>query len=153
MTQHDFNSAFQHIVAGGGAPHDPRYVMEEIIRRDRVRTRLLAAVSILFWLAGTTGMLLMVIGLNKLVLYIRISDYEQHHASATQPDFSMLEGTSLIHHSMPWIAGSVVSLMLAALFTVVLIFSSRQATLNRISVSLMTLSEQLKDMRQSEKRS
>jgi hypothetical protein len=61
----------------------------------------------------------------------------------------MLRGTTLIHHTLPYIAGAVVSLLLAALFTVLLIFSSRRATLSRINLSLMQISEELRLLRAS----
>jgi hypothetical protein len=56
----------------------------------------------------------------------------------------MLWGTDLIHHSMPLVGGSILALLLAALCTVLLVFCSRQATLNTISLSLAQMSEQLR---------
>jgi hypothetical protein len=61
----------------------------------------------------------------------------------------MLDGTTLIHHSMPYIGASIVALMIAALLTVLLIFSSRRATLSRINISLIQISEELRQMRQN----
>jgi hypothetical protein len=116
---------------------------------------ILAGLSLLFWLAGTTGMMVMVVGLNQLVIYIRIAPYldstltHQRNQTLSEADIQRFWGTDLIHHSMPWIGGSVVALMLAALFTVLLIFSSRRATLHRINLSLKLISEQLKQMHQS----
>ena len=154
MTPDDFNSAF--LAAAGRqlpfAPHDPRYIAHEILRRDGWRTRILAGLSLLFWLLAGAGMLLLVYGLDRFVIFVRISDFPsggQRGPASTQawhaaPQDRMLWGTSLIHHSLPYVAGSIVALMLAALFTVLLIFSSRRATLNRINISLMQISEQLK---------
>ncbi len=59
------------------------------------------------------------------------------------------DGTNLLHHSLPLIDGSLVALLLAAVSTVLLIFSSRRTTLNRINLSLMQISEELKQMRPS----
>jgi hypothetical protein len=158
MVQDDFNSSFLAAMGGQVPPHDPRFVATEIIRRDHQRTRVLAFFCLLFWLLAAAGMLLLIYGLNRFVLFVRISDFGQA-GPATQPankigpfEREMLWGTSLIHHSMPYLAGSVVALMLAALFTVWLIFSSRRATLNRINISLMQLAEELKQMRQAEGR-
>jgi hypothetical protein len=56
------------------------------------------------------------------------------------------DGTSLLHHSLPLIDGSLVALLLAAFSTVLLVFSSRRTTLNRINISLAQICEQLKQM-------
>jgi type II secretory pathway pseudopilin PulG len=61
----------------------------------------------------------------------------------------MLHGTEPLHHGLWVVAGAIVSLLLAALFTVLLVFSSRRATLRQINVSLMEISEQLKQLRRS----
>jgi hypothetical protein len=112
-------------------------------------------------------MLLLVIGLNRLVIFIRIADSAPQHSavqtsgektenSEPQPphiserEVQMLDGTSLIHHSLPLVGGSVIALLLAALFTVLLVFSSRHATLNRINISLAQMAEQLKQSREIE---
>jgi hypothetical protein len=155
MTQNDFNSAFQDLTTQPFAPPpDPRQVALQIVQRDRSRTRILAGLCLFFWLAGTAGMLLLVYGLNRLVIYIRIADLLPHGSEpATRPmtvsptEMEMLWGTSLIHHSMPWIACSVVAIMLAALFTVLLILHSRQATLNRININLRQIAELLQQTR------
>jgi len=60
----------------------------------------------------------------------------------------MLNGTELLHHSIWIIAGSVASLFLGALCTVLLVTTSRRATLRQINISLMELCEQLKQLRQ-----
>jgi hypothetical protein len=85
------------------------------------------------------------------VLYIRLHlSNVLPTTQATSDNFrEMIRGTSLIHHSLPWIAGSVVAFMLAALFTVMLVFSSRRATLSRINLSLMQMAEQLRQMREN----
>jgi hypothetical protein len=133
------------------APHDPQYIAYEAMRRDLWRTRVLAILSLLFWLAGGAGMLFLIIALNRLVLYIRL--FLSGAAPATRgsdKEFAeMVWGTSLIHHGLPYIGGAVIALMLAAIFTVMLVFSSRRATLNRINISLMQLTGQLRDMRNS----
>jgi hypothetical protein len=165
MTQGDFNLAFQSILATQLPlpPSDPQQIAQEIMRRDRWRTRILAWLCILFWLLGSSGMMLLVYALNRLVIFLRIAPGLPWNASlqaASQPAFPPSAargisdwGTQLIHHSTPYIEASVVCLMLAAIFTVMLIFSSRKATLNRITLSLMQISEQLRQLRSSERAS
>jgi hypothetical protein len=154
MTQSDFNTAFQQQVSGQlePPPHDPRYITSQILRRDQRRTRILAALSLLFWLIGAAGMLLMVAGLNRFVGLMRIGDFPWNNHNAIGWSVPLEDqvswGTDLLHHSIPFIECSIVSLMLAAFFTVWLIFSSRQATLNRINISLMEMSRQLRSPRE-----
>ncbi len=54
------------------------------------------------------------------------------------------DGTGLFHHTLPLIDGSMALLLLAGASTLLLIFSSRRTTLNRINISLAQISEQLK---------
>ena len=53
-----------------------------------------------------------------------------------------------LHHSLEACMAAVPALLLAALGTVWLVFSSRRATLNQINLSLAEISEQLRRMRQ-----
>jgi len=148
MTQHDFHSAFQSVAAGDAPPSPlhPDYIAAQIVRRDRRRTRLLAALTIVFALIATAGLLLLVLGLNRLVIFLRIQNLPA--SPGWDSEDRMFWGTDLVHHSMPLIAVAVVALLLAALCTVLLIFSSRQATLNSISLSLSQLTAELRQMRQ-----
>jgi hypothetical protein len=154
MNPNDFNSAFSNQVTGylPSPPHDPRYIAFEIMRRDQWRTRILAFLAMFFWLIGTVGMLLLVIGLNRFVIWTRIKDLDLKTPAThpwQTPQQEMFWGTDLIHHSMPYVGGSIIALLLAAFFTVLLIFSSRQATLNRINISLTQMSEQLRQMHEA----
>jgi hypothetical protein len=162
MSPNDFSANFQKLTnAQLPSPPSSHEIALSLVRRDHRRTWVLAGLSLLLWILGTAGMLLLVIGLNRLVIFIRIADVtskppavqstkppaqsnEQTPPVISEHDGKMLEGTSLIHHSLPLIGGSVVALLLAAMFTVLLIFSSRRATLNRINISLAQIAEQLK---------
>src|SRR3954469_12520146 len=128
MTQDDFNKSFLNLAAGELPPaRDPNDLAREIVRRDKARTRLLAGVSLLFWLLATSGMLLLVYGLNRFIIAMRISNVSRAVAASCDPATGQLAsepttqpttqaifarvaedqmswGTSLIHHSMPYIA-------------------------------------------------
>jgi len=158
MTQNDFNSAFLDYARREipRPPHDPQAIVHEMLRRDERRTRFLAALCITFWFAGGSGMLLLVYALNKLVLFLRLAPglpWNEHlYSGTTRPAPQWLLGdwgTNLIHHAAPYIAASVLCLLLAAIFTVMLVFSSRRATLSRINLSLMQMAEQLRQMREN----
>jgi hypothetical protein len=113
-------------------------------------------------------LVLLCVGLDRFVIYVRIMDHlpdppakdkDNPDRNAPFPDsrpFSipprtvqMLHGTQLLHQSIWYIAGSVAALFLAALCTVLLVITSRRATLRQINLSLMELSEQLKQLRQA----
>jgi hypothetical protein len=53
-----------------------------------------------------------------------------------------------LHHSVEGCMAAVPTLLLAALRTLWLVFSSRRATLNQINLSLAEISEQLRALRQ-----
>jgi hypothetical protein len=148
MSQNEFNAAFVNLSLDPPAPpRDPRQMVWEAVQRGQRKTHVLAALSITFWLIGAAGMLLMLLGLNRLILFIRIAPLVHADPRPHESDEDLLLwGTSLIHHSIPYIAVSVGAAVLAAIFTIMLIFSSRRVTFNRINISLMQISEQLKQM-------
>jgi hypothetical protein len=151
MTQPDFGSSFRTLLNEPLPPApDPRQIAFELFRRDQARTRILAGLSICFWVIGTSGMFLLAYALNRLVIDVRVHYFLAAHPGLYNPspgDIDVARATDLIHHSLPYVEASIVALMLAALFTVALIFSSRTATLNRINISLMQISGQLAGMR------
>jgi hypothetical protein len=154
MRQSDFNNAFtEQMIREFGPGTSPQQIAVEIFRRDQRLTRIFAILSLFFWLVGTAGMLLMVIGLNRLVIFLRIQHFDQPGTRpwSAQDDRMLWWGTDFIHHIMPYVGGGVIALLLAALFTVLYVASSRQATLTRINISLMQMSEELKRMRGTER--
>jgi hypothetical protein len=150
MSQTNFRSAFEGIVSGElPPPNDPSFIARQIVHRDQRRVRILAGICLFFWLLGAAGMLVLVLGLNRLVIFLRIADglpwsFNGNSGSVSADQEQMFWGTNLIHHGMPFIEASIISLALAALFTVFLVFSSWKATLNRINISLAQIAEQLK---------
>ena len=101
MTQNDFNWNLDDLP--GTPPRDPRMIAWEIFVRDQWRTRILAALSIFFWLIGLAGMFLLIIGLDQLVIFIRIADWD--HAELLR---SMLETIAMAY------LGTMVALVFAA---------------------------------------
>jgi hypothetical protein len=155
-------------------------IANEIVRRDQRRTRLLAIVCLVFWIAAVSGLVLMVTGLNEFLMGVRLGNARRFLQSSTertpnastatlrgQPDSTTTDpgqardgrqqpdggdsaywddGTGLFHHTLPLIDGSMALLLLAGASTVLLIFSSRRTTLNRINISLAQISEQLRSL-------
>jgi hypothetical protein len=150
MSSNDFRSAFEGMVAGElPPPSDPSLIARQILRRDQRRVRILAGISLFFWLLGAAGILVLVLGLNRLVIFLRIADglpwsFRGNSRSISAGQEQMFWGTNLIHHGMPFIEVSIISLALAALFTVLLVFLSWKTTLNRINSSLARIAEELR---------
>ncbi|HZV05185.1 MAG TPA: hypothetical protein VE999_08900 [Gemmataceae bacterium] len=167
MTEHELIQALRELIAkaSAGAP-DPRLMAREISRRDQQRIRLLAGLSIFFWLLAAAGLVLLCVGLDRFVIYVRIADYYPN----TQPDdaephdakvvplsdsrrlladpraMARIHGTQLLHQTIWYVAGSIGSLFLAALCTVSLVTASRRATLQQINLNLMQLAEQVRQL-------
>jgi len=83
MSPNEFNDAFVNQMTGflPTPPHDPRFIAHEMMQRDQWRTLFLAFFSLLFWLIGTAGMILLMIGLNQFVMYFRIVEYQPWNKS------------------------------------------------------------------------
>jgi hypothetical protein len=154
MTEQELIQALRELIAKASADApDPRLLAREISRRDQLRIRLLASLSLFFWLFAAAGLVLLCVGLDRFVIYVRIMDYDPI-VPRSDPGWpldprtqEMLRGTNLIHHTIWVVAGSAVSLFLGALCTVLLVTTARRATLGQINLSLMELSEQLKQLR------
>lgn len=175
MTEQELILALRELIAKASADlPDSRLMAREISRSDQQRIRLMAGLSIFFWLLAAAGLVLLCIGLNNFLMYVRLadinqriaidiqkraSDKEQHNPKAPSSDSiaraldrdlrERVHGTQLLHKSIWFVAGSVGALFLAALCTVLLVIASRRATLRQINLSLMELSEQVRQLRAS----
>jgi hypothetical protein len=139
----------------GGPTLDPRQMAREVVARDRRGLRLLAGLTVLLWLAAGAGLVLLVLSLHWYIRSVRIAEYIQAHpdvanaigAPATGAPRRFELETNLLHHSTPYVLGSVGALLLAGFCTVYLILASRRAALRQVSAALMDISEQLKRLR------
>src|SRR5262249_34080700 len=76
MSEQELIQALRELIAKASADApDPRLLAREISRRDRWRIRLLAGLSIFFWLLAAAGLVLLCVGLDRFVIWVRISDY------------------------------------------------------------------------------
>jgi len=146
MSEQELIRALQEIMARYSPPAEPRRLSAEIIVRDRWRVRLLAGLTALLWLGGIAGVLYMVFWFNRFI--IAYSPFEADRAEPWRTEV-LFHAKMELHHSLEACMAAVPALLLAALGTVWLVFSSRRATLNQINLSLAEISEQLRQMRQS----
>jgi hypothetical protein len=151
MSEQELIRALQALIARHSPPAEPRRLSSELIARDRWRVGLLAAVTALLWLGGIAGVLYMVFCFNGFIVAYSGADPEQvsFHTHMEFDTRKMWEfhAKMKLHHSLEACMAAVPALLLAALGTVWLVFSSRRATLNQINVSLAEISEQLRQMR------
>jgi hypothetical protein len=155
MTADDFTAEFQKQMAGQASKlpsaHD---IAGQVIARDQRRVVVLAALSVILWLLGAAGIMLLLVDLNDFVMGVRLNHAAQRLEAQDEPiaakgPWEVNLGTDPFHHAFPLLTVGVAALPLAALSTVLLIFTSRRATMNRINMSLAQICEQLKTMNRS----
>lgn len=124
---------------------DPRQLTRRILENDRRRVRWMTLLTLFFWVLTTVG----VICLRPLYVMIiapRLRAYQLGHA---QLDKDWNDWVLLGDWTASWLLACIVSLLLAAICTVLLILFSRRATLRQINANLVQISEQLKQLRSS----
>jgi hypothetical protein len=142
MNEQEFSRALRDLIRQHAAELDSGGRAGPIGGGGKWHVRLLTSLSILFWILGIAGLILLVLALDRLVLSLR---------TANIPGFNgaeMLRGTTLLHHSIPIIFASVAALLLGAVFTLLLVLSSRRATLRHINTKLATLTQQINELRE-----
>jgi hypothetical protein len=152
MGEQELIRALQELVARHAPPPEPRRVSSELIARDRRRVRLLAGVTALLWLGGIAGVLYMILCFNRFIIAYSPVPPEDPAGWAAWSTGEAFRAKMELHHSLEACMAAVPALLLAALGTVWLVFSSRRATLNQINHSLAEISEQLRQMRQPPRR-
>jgi hypothetical protein len=152
MTADEFKSELQKQMAG---PLPSTYdIAKQVIARDQRRVIILAVLSVIFWLLGAAGIMLLLIDLNEFVMGVRLNHAAQRIEAQREPPagqgpWDLNLGTDPFHHAFPLLVVGVAAFPLAALSTVLLIFTSRRAAMNRINMSLAQIGEQLKLMNRS----
>ncbi len=156
MSEQELIGALQKLVEQHAPPPEPRRLITEVVFRDRWRIWLLAGVTTLLWLVGIAGVLYMIFCFNRfIVAYSGADPAELRSARAADSEtrkISEFQAKMELHHSLEFCMAAVPALLLAALGTVWLVFSSRRATLNQINLSLAEISEQLRQLRQQVRR-
>jgi hypothetical protein len=126
---------------------DPRKFAEPILKRDRRRVWWLTAASIALWGFATVLVLGVMVGLGLLMpLKAHLRDQPERLTAEqrVQAERTVEEGMSMM---LVLTAFSGVISCSAILCTLLLILSSRQATLRQVNASLLEISEQLRRLR------
>ena len=147
MTEKDLRKALLGLDAAAIASGaDARQITQRVLKRDRRRVRILAALTIFLWVMAALGIVL-VLG---ALLYVHPAMLEPIRDGTTPADRERFEHVRLmmLEKTTAVAAISVAVLALAALGTVLLVFVAHTATIRRVNATLVDISEQLKQLRQ-----
>ena len=145
MTEKELGRALLNLdMAPPPAAPDPRQLTQRILGRDRRRIRLLAGLATLFWVLTTAGILCLC-PFYVMMVAPRLRAYQAGRAQLAQ-DWN--DWATVGDWAAYWLLACILTLLLAAVCTVLLILFSRRATLRQINASLVEISEQLKQLRQ-----
>jgi heme exporter protein D len=145
MTEKELGRALLNLDMAPSPPAtDPRQLTRNILEHDRRRIRLLAILATLFWVLTAAGIVCLC-PFYVVIVAPRLRAYQlgRAHLEHDWNDWMMVGDWAVY-----WILACIISLLLAAICTVLLILVSRRATLRQINASLVEISEQLKQLSQ-----
>lgn len=136
---------------------DPRRLTLNALRRDKRRVQMLAALTVFFWLLSAGGMMYvtyvyfdLLTRRTDLILVGLEPDEKKTQAERREWAREMYSVLREIAEVGMWAVWScIAALTLAALTTVLLVFSSRRATLRQVNANLIAISEQLRQRQSS----
>jgi hypothetical protein len=149
MSEQELIQALQELISKHATPRQARQLSTELMARDRWRVRLLAGLTGLLWLGGIAGVLYMIFWFNRFIIAfepVGPADGQRWETWILSDEF---QAKMELHRSLDYCMIAVPALLLAALGTVQLVFSTRQATLNQINLSLAEIADQLRPLRPS----
>jgi hypothetical protein len=145
MTEKELGRALLNLDMAPSPPvTDPRQLTRNILERDRRRVRLLAVLATLFWFLTAAG-IVCVCPFYVVIVAPRLRAYQ---VGGAHLDNDWSDWARVGDWAAYWILGCIISLLLAATCTVLLILVSRRATLRQINANLVGISEQLKQLSQ-----
>jgi hypothetical protein len=119
---------------------DSGQLTRKVLERDRRRVRLLAGLAILFWALTTAG----IICLCPFYVIVVAPRLRAYHAGRAHLENDWNDWAMAGDWTAYWILACVIVLLLAAVSTLLLILTSRRATLRQINANLVIISEQLR---------
>ncbi len=145
MTENELGKALLNLdMAPPPTAPDPRQLTRNILERDRRRVRLLAGLATLFWVLTAAG----IVSLCPFYVMMVAPRLRAYEAGRAQLANDWEAWATVGDWAAYWILACIISLLLAAVCTVLLVLLSRRATLRQINASLAEISEQLKQLGQ-----
>lgn len=150
MNEGELANALLRFDAGLSTQPDPRQQVRDVLRRDRVRIRILTGVTVILWLAAL-GSTTALVWTSVVKLFPRLDKALQDAGKIPADHYQQIESTFayVIGYGATFLAASVGVLALAALGTILLVFTARRATIRQVNATLIDISEQLKNLRKS----
>ena len=150
MNEKQLGDALLRWASTGPALTDPQQLVDRVLRRDRRRVRILAAVTVLLWVIAAGGIPLFFAlfmafifpkaddVVREMITHRRGGDPQQL-ASAAHAVLLAIAKLSVV-----LVTGSVLALLLAAVGTVMLVFAARRATLRQVNANLTAIAERMR---------
>jgi hypothetical protein len=149
MNERELSSSLLELdVAAAG---DPRKLTQAILDKDRRRLRLLTFLGIGAW---TIALLLILLAMvNFALLFPRHAkirmDFESGAITAAERDTQQTTYLTDYQIASFQVTLSLLALLPAALFTLLLVSATRRATLRQVNANLIEIGQELKALRQS----
>jgi hypothetical protein len=144
MTEKELGKALLNVDSAGVPGADPLQLTQKILKRDRWSMRLLTGLATFFWILASAGLVVLV----SFYLVMVTPRLKAYAAGRAQLENDWNDWAYAVNLAGGSILVCIVTLLLAAVSTMLLILLSRRATLRQINASLAEISEQLKQLRQ-----
>jgi hypothetical protein len=129
--------------SSGSVARDPSEIARQVMKRDRLRIRLLAGTCTFFWVLTVGGVIWLIVFYFAYV----VPRLDAYAAGRLQLENDWKDWIRAFNAGAEIILTCMVSFLLAALGTVLLVLTSRRATLSQINADLVDISEQLRQLR------
>jgi hypothetical protein len=132
---------------------DAREQTWKILERDRRRVWWLTALTVTLWAAAFAMVLAMFVAFGLIFpLQAKLRDDAQLARVGLTPadrDVAQFKAQMMFQMGVVGVTFSVALLGIAALATILLVLASRRATLRQINASLLEISQQLRELKQT----
>jgi hypothetical protein len=126
-----------------------RAAMEKVLNRDRRLVRAITAGTVVLWVLVLASVVLLL----RTYFFAIVPKANALMRAANEGDSRLDQGTTVFAKALSMgvaiTVGTVGLLSLATLGTVALVFASRRATLRQINLSLLDISNQLRELQRS----
>jgi hypothetical protein len=152
MNEKQLGEALLHWDASAGRPPgDPQQLIESVLRRDRRRVHFLAAATVMLWIIAAGGiplffamfMLFICPKIDQLTHDVILRPPGSDPRSLAEVAHMLLLATSKL--SIVLVTGSIISLLLAAVGTVMLVFAARRTTLRQVNANLAEIATRMRE--------
>jgi hypothetical protein len=156
MTENDVKRVLSEVTATDTSVPDPRQIVASVLRRDQRRVRTLAAACMALWLTAAGSLALLGYAVSET--YASYAYIRQYDERAQTPEQRLRADqmraiyheriSDAVEYTIYALIVGPVALVLANAVTLMLIFSSRGATLRQMNANLASICEFLRSQRE-----